>query len=288
MKPFPFSLPLILDGATGTELQKRGMPFGGCTEAWVLEHPEAILELQRAYIDAGSQAVMAPTFGANRASLEKYGLSGRAREFNLRLTALSLEAAQGRVLVGGDISPTGLFMEPLGDYTFDDIAGIYAEQAEALDEAGVDFFAVETQLSADEAMAALKGIKSVSTGPVFVSFSINGAGRTMWGEALAAIAPDFAAAGADAFGINCCGDLELITRILSEVHEKTDLPLIAKPNAGLPRAEGANVYYDMTPETLAAAIPGFLAVGATLLGGCCGTTPEHIRAIKGQVISSSE
>ncbi|MCL2343809.1 MAG: GNAT family N-acetyltransferase, partial [Firmicutes bacterium] len=242
---FPFPLPLILDGATGTELQKRGLPSGVCPEVWILEHPETILELQRTYIDAGSQAVMAPTFGANRASLEKFGLSAQMRALNLRLVALSRETARDRALVGGDISPTGLFMEPLGDYTFDDIAGIYAEQAVALGEAGVDFFAIETQLSAAEAMAALKGIKSVTAEPVFVSFAVSGAGRTLWGDTLSAIAEDFETAGADAFGINCCGDLALITRVLREVHEKVALPLIAKPNAGLPRVAGSNIFYDM-------------------------------------------
>lgn len=275
----PFSLPLILDGATGTELQKRGLPFGVCAERWILEHPQAVLDLQRGYARAGSQAILAPTFGANRASLDKYGLSDQTRTYNLHLAELSQIAGEGRVLVGGDLSPTGLFMEPLGDSSFDDIAEIYREQAEALAEAGVDFFAVETQLSGQEALAALKAVRSASDKPVFVSFALSDRGLSFWGETLADLAPDFQSAGADAFGVNCCGDLALIARVLREIHGRTDLPLFVKPNAGLPRVEDGRALYDMTPETLAAAVPDFLAAGARLLGGCCGTTPDHIRAI---------
>ena len=139
--------PAILDGATGTQLQKRGFSGGGCAEAWVLEHPEAILDIQRRYVDAGSAIIYAPTFGANRVKLEANGIFNRVGEFNERLAALSKEAAGGRALVAGDIAPTGLFLAPLGTASFEELVEIYTEQAAALERAGVDLFAIETQMT---------------------------------------------------------------------------------------------------------------------------------------------
>ena len=279
---FPLPLPFLLDGATGTQLQKRGMPIGFCTERWVLEHPDDVIDFQIEYLHAGSGAVYAPTFGCNRPTLKKYGLENRVREYCLELVAVSRKAVQksGKsALIGGDISPCGLYIEPLGENRFEDVVAVFTEQAAALDEAGVDFFAVETQLSLIEAQAAVTGIHAVSDKPILVTFSCNNQGLSFWGENLADIAVELEELGIDSFGINCCGDLTLLTNILREISEKTSLPLIAKPNAGIPRIENDVMRYDMSPGELAAAIPGLYEAGARFFGGCCGTTAAHIAAI---------
>ena len=149
------SFPLILDGATGTELQKRGFTGGGCAEAWTLEHPEAIREIQRGYVDAGSRVLYSPTFGANSTKLEAHGVFNRVEDFNLRLASLSRETADGRAWVAGDIAPTGLFLYPLGDTRFDELLEIYTEQAAALEKAGVDLFVIETMMTLSDARAAV-------------------------------------------------------------------------------------------------------------------------------------
>ena len=172
--------PLMLDGATGTQLQKRGMPAGSCSEQWLLAHPEAI-EFQRRYVQSGSGAVYAPTFGANRALLSRHGLGGQVDEYNRRLVALSRQAVGDGVRVGGDISSTGLLYGSAGEEEFEKLFAIYREQAEALEAAGVDFFAVETQLSLNEARAAVLAVKEVSRRPILVSFTLNGSGRTFSG-----------------------------------------------------------------------------------------------------------
>lgn len=276
---FPFGLPLILDGATGTELQKRGMPVGACPESFVLSNPETIIDIQRAYVEAGSEAVLAPTFGCNRASLKRYDLHKMTREYNLRLVDITRSAVGDRTLIGGDMSPCGLMMEPLGEYSFDDIAEIYAEQAESLLEAGVDFFMPETQMSEQEAKAALSGIRSISDKPVFVSFTLSAVGTTLWGEKLSDIAPSFEALGASAFGVNCCGDLKLIETVLAEIREVVNIPVIAKPNAGMPRESGGLLVYDMTAAELAQFAARLAGAGALIIGGCCGTSYEHIAEI---------
>ena len=283
MKNFPFSLPLLLDGATGTQLQKFGMPAGACTESWALENPDAIIGIQRAYVSAGSKAVMAPTFGCNRVNLDRHGLPNQTRELCLRLVELSRKAVGGLALIGGDIAPCGLLIEPFGEHSFEEVSELFSEQAGALDEAGVDFFMVETQLSAGEAKAALAGVKAVSDRPVFVSFSITDSGRSFWGEVLSDEAPLFSALGAAAFGVNCCGDLALIEKVLREIRSAVDIPLIAKPNAGLPREAGGAIVYDMAPAELAAFAPKFMDAGALIIGGCCGTTEEHIAAIAASI-----
>ena len=278
---FPFTLPLVLDGATGTELQKVGMPAGVCAERWILDNSQAMASLQRAYADAGSGAVYAPTFSTNRAGLKQHGAGDLSvRELCFRLVDLSREATKGRTLIAGDMSPTGLHLPPVGTTTFDELVDIFTEQAAALDEAGVDYFAVETQMSLAEARASLMSIRSVSDKPITVSFSCGDSGRTIFGGSLAALLVCLQDMGADAFGINCCGDLALITKLLGDMRRYSRVPLIAKPNAGKPVFENGHSLYRMTPVQLASSIPDFIRSGAALVGGCCGTTPEHISAIR--------
>jgi len=181
--PAEFPLPFILDGATGTALMKRGMPSGACTEEWVLENPDALREVQRGYRENGSDAVYAPTFGANAPTLSRHKIKENVAELNKRLAALSVEPGR---LTGGDLSPTGLFIEPYGDTPFDDVVDIYAEQAKGLCEAGVDFFIAETMINLNELRAAVMGVRSVSDKPIFATLTVDERGRTMSGDSLEA------------------------------------------------------------------------------------------------------
>ena len=272
--------PAILDGATGTQLQKRGFSGGGCAEAWVLEHPEAILDIQRRYVDAGSAIIYAPTFGANRVKLEANGIFNRVGEFNERLAALSKEAAGGRALVAGDIAPTGLFLAPLGTASFEELVEIYTEQAAALERAGVDLFAIETQMTLPEARAALLAVRSVSKKPVIVSVTCDAHGRTLTGTDPAAALVVLQGMGADAFGLNCSvGPAELLEQI-KRLRPWAEVPLLAKPNAGLPETVDGRTVYNCPPEEFAALAAEFAAAGVGFFGGCCGTDERHIAALR--------
>lgn len=269
----------ILDGATGTELQKRGMERGVCPEKWVLAHPEAIQDIQGRYARAGSNAVYAPTFGANRAALKAHGFAADIRTLCRDLVDISRSAVPAGVLVAGDISPTGLQLMPYGMATFDELVDIYAEQAAALDEAGVDFFGIETQMSLPEARAALIAVKKVSSKPVAVTFACGDTGRSVMGTDLTAALLALQDLGADAYGINCGGNLELIARLLKTMYPYSRVPLIAKPNAGLPDMSTGTAVYTMTGEDFARAAGSFAEAGAAAMGGCCGTCESHIAAL---------
>ena len=292
------SFPLLLDGAMGTQLYKRGFPAGECPEKWSLEHPEevlsiqrayvdagsqviyALLSIQRAYVDAGSQVIYAPTFGANSSVLEKNGVFNKVKDYNHRLVALAREAADGRAAVAGDISSTGAMLYPLGDSSFEDLYQVYREQAEALEEAGVDLFVIETMTNVAEARAALLAVKDVSDKPVFVSFTCNEAGRTMTGTDVAAALLILQGMGADAFGLNCSvGPKEMIPQI-RRLAELTDIPLIAKANAGLPKTAGVRTVYDVSAEEFASYVPALAEAGVSIFGGCCGTDEHTIAALK--------
>ena len=275
----PLSAPILLDGATGTELYKRGMPHGVCTEQWVLEHPDALLELQRAYVDAGSQVLIAPTFGANRVTLARYGLSGQVSVYNRRLAALTRKAADGKARVAGDLAPTGKSIVPFGDASFEELVDIYTEQAAALEAAGVDLFLLETTMTMAEARAAVLACKSVSAKPVWVTFTCDENGRTLSGTDVLAALIVMQGMGVDAFGLNCCaGPAEMLEQ-LRRLTPYASVPLIAKPNAGLPQVMEGKAVYRCTPEELASYAAPFAEAGVRMFGGCCGTTPEHIAAL---------
>ena len=274
------SFPLLLDGAMGTQLYKRGFPAGECPEKWSLEHPEEVLSIQRAYVDAGSQVIYAPTFGANSSVLEKNGVFNKVKDYNHRLVALAREAADGRAAVAGDISSTGAMLFPLGDSSFEDLYQVYREQAVALEEAGVDLFVIETMTNVAEARAALLAVKDVSDKPVFVSFTCNEAGRTMTGTDIAAALLILQGMGADAFGLNCSVGPKEMTPQIRRLAELTDIPLIAKANAGLPKTAGVRTVYDVSAEEFASYVPALAEAGVSIFGGCCGTDEHTIAAVK--------
>lgn len=279
MDPIPLFLPFLMDGATGTELQKRGMPLGACTEQWALEHPEALLELQRAYVEAGAQVLVTPTLGANRGALEKFGLADRVEEYNARLTGLTRQAAAGRALVAGDLGPTLHAIPPYGETPFEVLVGFYAEQAAALERAGVDLFLVESVMAMAEARAAVLGIReSGSRRPILVTCYCDEEGRTPSGTDVLACAIVMQGMGVTAFGLNCV-DPAVAEEQLARLHLYTDLPLIAEPSAGLPDLTSGKPDYPDNADAFARRTPQWAAAGVRIFGGCCGTAPAHIAAL---------
>ena len=275
-----FELPVILDGAMGTQLYKRGYTAGICPEMWTLEHRDDVVSIQRAYVDAGSQIIYTPTFGANRTILERNRVHGKVREYNLALASISKEAADGRALIAGDMGPTGAMLKPLGNVTFEELVDIYTEQASALKEAGVDLFVIETMMTVAEARAAVLAVRSVSDKPIFVSFTCGANGRTMTGTDICAALEIMQSMGVSAFGMNCSvgpGEMTVQMRRLSAIAK---IPLIAKPNAGLPVTEGGTTTYNVRPEEFASYVPGLVEAGVGMFGGCCGTDETFIAALK--------
>ena len=267
--------PLILDGATGSNMMKAGMPRGCCAEMWILEHPEPFTELQGAYAAAGSQVVLAPTFTASAPYLKEYGLENRLEELNAKLVALSRKAVGGRAYVAGDMTTVGKM-----EYTYEMLLPVYIRQANALREAGVDLFVIETMLGLEETMAALEACRMTGDIPVLCSFTITADGQFYFGGSVFEAAPQLEEFGADAVGINCsCGpdQLESVVRSLAgSLH----VPVIAKPNAGMPvMDEMGNAVYSMGPEEFGRSMKKLREAGAGVLGGCCGTDPSYIAAL---------
>lgn len=271
--------PIILDGATGTNLMAEGMPIGVCPELWILEHPEVMKKLQQDYVAAGSRIVYAPTFTGNRIKLAEYGLEDRLEEINTSLVRLSKEAVEGKALVAGDMTMTGQQLFPLGDLQFEELVEVYEEQARVLDAAGVDLFVVETMMSLQECRAALFAIKKVSDLPVMITLTYNEDGRTLFGTPPETAVVVLQSLGVDAIGINCStGPMEMVEPV-KKMAEYATVPILAKPNAGLPELDGKKTVYRMTPEEFAGAGAALVNAGAAIVGGCCGTTPEHIKAL---------
>ncbi|MBQ2755167.1 MAG: homocysteine S-methyltransferase family protein [Oscillospiraceae bacterium] len=275
-----FNRPLLLDGATGTNLIAAGMPSGICVESWILENPEVLIELQKSFIRAGSDIIYAPTFSANAAKLRHYGLENDVEDLNARLVELSREAASTKsgTMVAGDLSPTGLIMEPYGDTSFMEIMDIYSQQALALRDAGVDLIVCETMISLNEIRAALLGAKQSGL-PVFVTMTINEHGKTLFGSDALSSMIILQAMGASAFGFNCSGGPDTMLPFLEKVTPLAKVPIIAKPNAGKPHPDDATKF-DLTPEHMAESMKKALDMGVSIIGGCCGTTPDHIAALR--------
>lgn len=280
--------PIILDGATGTNLMAAGMPLGVCPEAWILEHPETILELQGQYVEAGANIVYAPTFTGNRIKLAEYGLEDRLEEINRSLVALSRQAVGDRALVAGDMTMTGQQLFPLGDLMFEELVEVYKEQAAILADAGADLLVVETMMSLQECRAAVLAIHEVCELPVMVTLTYNEDGRTLFGTPPESAVVVLQSLGVDVIGINCStGPMEMVEPV-AKMAEYATVPILAKPNAGLPELEGTTTVYRMTPEEFATAGVALVEAGAALIGGCCGTRPDHIKAladaVKGKTI----
>ena len=271
--------PVILDGATGTNLQKAGMPVGVCPEKWILEHPEVLVKLQKEYVEAGTDILFAPTFTANRIKLEEYGLADDLVKMNQDLVALSKEAASGKALVAGDLTMTGQQLYPIGELMFEDLVDVYREQAQVIYEAGADLFVVETMMSLQECRAAVIAIREVCDLPIMVSLTYNEDGRTLYGTDPATAVIVLQSLGADAVGLNCSTGPEAMLEPVAQMAEYATVPILAKPNAGMPELVDGVTVFRTTPEEFAAVGKKLVETGASILGGCCGTTPEHIKAL---------
>ena len=271
---------LLLDGATGSNLQKAGMPAGCCTEEWVINHPDALVALQRAYARSGSRIVYAPTFQAQPIALEKVGLAAQTEAVNAALVSLSRSAAPG-CLIAGDITTLAAFQETWDPDNYDDMVENYRRQIRGLIDGGADLLIGETLLYKAEAEAILEAGSLENAGAVMLSFTMHADGTLFSGRDAANVLWELEEAGAAAVGFNCVAASETLPALVSRLRRSVKGPLICKPNAGLPvvTADGSTVY-PMTPEEFAKIMAQCRENGATLLGGCCGTAPEYIAEIK--------
>ncbi len=273
--------PVLLDGGTGSCLRSEGMPVGVCTEQWVYEHPEVIGELQRAYADAGSQILYAPTFSANRISLQNMGLEDQVKELNCVLAERTLENVGDRVRVAGDLSTTGKAMEPYGPMTYDGLMEVYKEQIGYLAESGVELLVAETLLSLDEALVICDAASAVCDLPLMISFSCEGDGNLYFGGTVFDAAAALEAMGVDAVGVNCSVGPDQLEAVIRGLRKTVSIPVMAKPNAGMPEiTDTGEAVYSMGAEEFARHVLRLRDCGATLIGGCCGTTPDYIRTLK--------
>ena len=272
---------LLLDGATGSNLLRRGMPKGGSTELWAAEHPEVLTGLQQEYVQAGSRIVYAATFSANPISMDAFGLSPEdTKKLNTRLVDVSRRAVGDKALVAGDMTTVGKPLEPYGPLTFTQVYDAYCLQAEALYKAGADLLVAETMMGVEETVAAAEAARAACDLPLLCSFSVSSDGKCYFDGSLPEAAPMLQQLGVGAVGVNCSSGPAQLEALVTQLRGEMDLPILAKPNAGLPdiTPEGEAVY-SLTPEAFAEQMEKLLDCGARVLGGCCGTTPAHIRAL---------
>jgi 5-methyltetrahydrofolate--homocysteine methyltransferase len=274
--------PILGDGAMGTMLQQEGLPIGQPPDLLNLECPEIVTGVHARYREAGCDYLETNTFGANRIKLSTQGLEARLSEIIARGVDLARGAAGETCLVAGSVGPTGTLLEPYGDTPLDQVRAAFGETGMAMDRAGVDFFLVETMTDLNEAVAAIEAIKAVSRRPIVATavFSQGRKGfRTLMGNAAADAAAAMVAAGATLVGTNCCSGMAEAAGIMEAMVAGSAAAVVAQPNAGIPRVEGDRLVYPQSPQAMGEGVPRLLAAGVRMIGGCCGTTPEHIRAI---------
>jgi 5-methyltetrahydrofolate--homocysteine methyltransferase len=270
---------LLTDGATGTNFQEMGLAPGVAPEEWVFDASERVRELHARFARAGSEFALTCSFGANSVRLADGPLAGRVRELNIRAVELAREVVGEEGLVGGSVGPTGQLVEPYGPLTRELCEAAYAEQAQALVDGGVDVLVLETFFALEEALWAVDGIRGVTEVPLIISFSFDQGTRTMMGVSPADVVAAFEPLGVAAIGANCGRSLEDNDSVVREFLQATNVPVWIKPNAGIPRVLGQSVVYEADPTTLAGHVAGYARQGARIVGGCCGTTPEHTAAI---------
>lgn len=275
--------PVLLDGAMGTMLMEAGLESGDSPEEWNALHPDKVRDIHREYIQAGSQIILTNTFGGTSVRMKAHGLSDRVIELNKKAAENARSEADGAphpVLVAGSMGPTGQLLEPLGTLSISDAEQSFAEQAAGLAEGGVDLFWVETMSDLSEVKAAIAGIRSVSDLPIAATMSFDTHGHTMMGVSPEQAVKELGEMNIQLLGANCgTGSDELIEAIKKIHTANPDLPIIAKANAGVPKMVETEVVYDGSPEVMAAYAADVWKEGATLIGGCCGSTPAHVKAM---------
>lgn len=274
---------VLLDGATGSNLMAAGMPKGVCTEEWVLAHKDVIQNLQRAYIEAGSNIIYAPTFGGNRVSLTMHGLQDRMEEINRTLVSYSREVADEadhKVYVAADITTSGKMMAPAGEMTYEAAFEMYQEQIGILKDSGVDLIVAETMINIEETLAAVDAASTVCELPIMCTMTVDADGSIFSGGNAIEAAVSLEAAGADAVGVNCSVGPDQLVSVIRNIKENVSIPVIAKPNAGMPFIDdNGNAIYSMNAPDFARHVKALIDAGAGIVGGCCGTTPEYIREV---------
>jgi methionine synthase I (cobalamin-dependent) len=273
--------PVVTDGAWGTQMQARGLGAGECPDAWNLDHPDRVEEVARAYVEAGSQIILTNTFGANRFGLAKHGLAERTAEINRAGAEISCRAAAGRARVFASIGPSGVILM-MGQTTEEQLHQAFDEQARALADGGADAIVVETMADPQEAKLAVAAARATGL-PVVASMTFDSGkdrDRTMMGTTPEQAAEQLAEAGADVIGSNCGQGIEGYLPIAKRLRTATDRPLWMKANAGLPEVVDGQTMWEQTPDGFASYVPALVEAGASFLGGCCGTGPEFIRAVK--------
>ena len=273
---------LVADGGWGTELARRGLEAGRAPELWNLERPDEVRAVASGYVAAGADIILTNTFGGSPLKLAKFGQEDKAEEINRRGVELSLEAAEGRALVFASVGPSGEFMAPLGTVSEEEMVEQFARQAKALADAGADGVVIETMTDLGEARAALQAVRETAALPAVVSMTFDSGPRgfaTMMGVRPDQAAEELEAAGADIVGANCGSGIAEMVQIARLMHEGTSLPLWCKPNAGMPELVDGRTVYRQTPQEMVKHLAHLVEAGACIIGGCCGTTAEHVRLL---------
>ncbi len=269
--------PILLDGAAGTFLMCHGLPMGVCPEQWAVDHADIVKGMHASYVQAGAEAVYAFTFGANPITLSEYGLEDKTEELNARLVAIAREAVGDGVWIGGDLTSLGQLMQPMGSLTFHATKEAYKRQAAALHGAGANFLVIETMLDIAQARAAVIGCREACELPIMVSMTFEQGGRTLTGTDARTAAITLCALGVSAVGVNCATGPTDMGIIVEAMRRVSTVPVFAKPNAGLPGGT------TLDPDEFAKQTAALVDCGAMAVGGCCGTTPEHIRALHDRI-----
>ncbi len=273
---------LVSDGATGTNLQQEGLPVGASAEVWVLDNPEAIQSLNNAFIDAGADILLTCTFGGTKLRLAASNLEDQFIAINRTAIEITQKAACGHdVFVAGSIGPTGHMLAPLGTVSVEEAEENFREQARLLVEGGVDLIVIETQFDIGEALAAIRGVRAVDAAiPLVCSFSYDRGARTMMGVKPEDMAAEIGSADVDILGVNCGRSLNENLDVLTSLHGLSEKPIWFKPNAGMPEVdEDGKPMYSVSPDEMGSLVPIWMEAGAQIMGGCCGTSPAHLKAI---------
>ncbi len=274
---------ILFDGATGTEYQKYGLPIGAAPEIFILEKPEIVKQIHEEYISAGAQVIETNTFGANRIRLESVSLHNRVAEVNKRAAEIALSTVNDKVLVAGSIGPLGKLIEPYGEISVDYAREVFNEQIQSLVQSGVDFILIETMISLNEALIALEAAKHSDAKIVGVTMTFDqtpSGPRTSFGESPKNCTQILIDHGADIIGSNCGSGFDVMREVANEMIAVSNVSVLIQPNAGIPAIVEGKIRYPETPERFAKFVKDITALGINLVGGCCGTTPEHIRSAK--------
>ena len=280
---------LVCDGAMGSMLIERGMPEGSCPDFWGIKKHKVLSSIHKAYVDAGADMIITNTFGANRIKLSKFKLEKRTEEINKRATEIAKKAAGDKAYVLGDIGPSGEYLKPAGSLKQQELLDAFTEQVNALKEAGADAIILETISDLEELKTAIMAVKENTDLPLIANMTFQRTEskgfRTTSGISIPQFVNDALMAGCDVIGANCTVSAKDMVELIAEMKPLSTSFLIAEPNAGMPKLIGDKTTYEETPEDFAVFVPALIKAGANIIGGCCGTTPEHIRKIK-EVLSS--